>query len=370
MGNHCCQENGSGNAEIVDAGASVVNPPEDAATQPEPEAAADPEPDAEPEKEPKLVITVVGARGIRESDWTPFKNSEASKPDCYCEVRLGGKTIHTTSTIDDCCEPVWAEECSVAELGENQALEFAILDKDLVGSESVGMASIQAKDFEAKGFNGELKLADAKVDQAYIRVKIKVAGKDLPAGPEPKFAVTLTREKDKSYGVKFNMRDERTLQLVEITDGPFATYNSIWPAHKHIRVHDFITRVNKVSGNSKAMKDELVANLEVEIEVTRCVYTAIVYDRGEPHSPLGMEFAEAKTSDFAIVKSVSEAGHNANAKDHGKICTGDRIISVGGQKGKATDLVKNLENSSGKVQIVLARPATCAVRSEHWQYKN
>uniref|UniRef100_A0A7S4RHW6 PDZ domain-containing protein n=1 Tax=Alexandrium monilatum TaxID=311494 RepID=A0A7S4RHW6_9DINO len=357
MGNLCGEDKNSQTAETVDAGGIVESGPVIAGG-------------AKADKEPKLVITIVGVRGIRMSDDVPDPGH--SKRDCYCEVKGGGQMLWTTSAINDCCEPVWAEEYPVAELDDSSPLEFAVYSKDKDSgdlfrddSDLLGMALLDAKDFE-EGFNGELRLADSKMPEARIRVKVKVAGKDLPRGPDPEFAVTLEREnKDKSWGGKFNLRDEVTLQVLEMKEGPFTEYNKGAPADQQIRVNDFIVKVNDTTGSSKGMLEEFKKSLKVDLTIAPGMYSAIIYGRGEADSPLGLAFAnEQKDSEVLVVKTVDPAKHNEKARAHEKILKGDRIVSVSGVEGKEGDLLKKLKESTGKVELIVMRPRTSKNESE------
>jgi len=320
--------------------------------------------------EPALVVTVVGARGLRNSDWLPG----SGKPDCYCGVASAGKDLYTTRVIEDVLEPVWAEEFEVAEFADGAPLEFFVYDKDYVSTDFLGKAVLEAKDYAAVGFNGELKLADAGVDEAYIKVKVKVAGEELPQGPMAEFTATMERaSKEDSFGIRFDVRDGINCQVLEMLSGAaVSAYNKSAPPGERVEVHDFISGVNGVSGSSQKIAEEFKASLKVECAVKRHVYMRVVYDRGEASEPTGLQFSTYPTADFLIITGA-DGKHNERAGEHEKLCPGDRIVSIGGVQCKPAELQAKLEEQSGKVQLVVMRPAAAhseggMERAVHWLF--
>jgi len=330
------------------------------------------EKERESEKEANLVvITVVGARGLRDSDWLPG----TGKPDCYCEVMAGGRRLHTTATVESTCEPVFDEAFWVADLEEDSPLEFRVYDKDLAGRDFLGKALLPAKDYAAEGFNGELKLLDTKADQAYIRVKAKVAGRDLPPGPSAEVTITIQRSsKETPMGFRLDTRDSSLLQVTGITEeGPVGAYNAGAKLQEQVKVHDFIASVNGATG-TKAMLEEINRNLKVECLIKRCVFPTVIFDRGEASAPVGLQFVEHGNADFLVIKGMDASRQSATAKDHERLRLGDRIVSVGSTKGKASVLERRLKEHTGKVQLVVMRPASGpgaeggAARLVHWLF--
>jgi len=324
------------------------------------------------QKDPELVITVVGARGVRSSEWLPG----TGKPDCYCEVRGGAEKLYTTKAIGDVLEPVWLETFEVAEIADDSALEFSVYDKlndrDPVGSSFLGVARLEAKDYARAGFNGELKLADAGVEEAYIRVKVKVAHEELPMGLPAEFTITVERaSKEESFGIRFDTRDQITCQVLEVTPGLlFSNYNESAPPEEQVKVHDFITSVNGISGSNPKMIEQFRASLKVECTVQRSVCTSVIYDRGDASEALGLEFCKYPTADVLVITGV-DGKRNRSAGEHERLCPGDRIVSLRSLQCRPAELEDQLRAQSGKVQLVVMRPAAAHAeggleRPVHW----
>jgi len=349
MGNICKGEEKP--AEVIEVTTAKEN-------QDQKETAQEPEPQPQ-EAEPKLLITIVGAQGLRNSDWMP---GTGGKPDCFCELKSGGELLHTTAVLTDVLEPVWREECVVAEIADGAALEFGVYDKDFVGSDFLGKAVLEAKDYAAEGFNGELKLADPKAPQAYIRVKVKVAGKELPPGPPPEFTVTAEKPtKDGSYGLALDYQDGKTLHVYGVKEGVFSAYNASVKPSMQVKVDDYIVSVNGEADVSANMLQQFRDQQKVECVVRRSIKTTILFARGDAGSPLGLEFPEKPQDSYLVVKAIAAEGaaaaSNANAKEQDKLLAGDRIAAVGGKKGNSAEMKALLEKASGKVQLNIVRQA-------------
>mmetsp|Transcript_28470 Transcript_28470/g.88560 ORF Transcript_28470/g.88560 Transcript_28470/m.88560 type:complete len:362 (+) Transcript_28470:83-1168(+) len=331
---------------------------EKVAMEPEKEAPRQKKGDGKAQGEPKLLISVVGARGLRESDWMPG----SGKPDCYCEVKTGNLLLHTTRVIDNACEPLWAEECKVSDLADGSPLEFHVHDKDAVGSDFLGSATLSAKEYMREGFNGEIKLDKSGASQAYIRLKVKLAGKDLPTGPTPEITVSAEKpSKETSFGLDLDTQDGVTLHVLEVKGGPFQDYNSNAPADLQVKPGDVIVNVNGSTGSTEKMLTEFRNELKVECVIKRSVMTSIVFDRGDASTPLGLEFPEKLLGELLVVRSIrggAAEAYNATAKDVDKLYPGDRIVSAGSVTGKAGSLKDKLDSQDGKIQLQILRAAS------------
>uniref|UniRef100_A0A7S4T3H0 PDZ domain-containing protein n=1 Tax=Alexandrium monilatum TaxID=311494 RepID=A0A7S4T3H0_9DINO len=319
-----------------------------------------------------FVISIMGARGLRSSSWLP----RSDKVECYCEVKSSEKLLYSTRAIEDPCEPVWNEDVKVASMEEEAALEFSVYDMGAKGVTLLGTGVIKAKDYLQVGFNGLVRLKDAKSGpEAFIRVKVKVTGSALPPGPPAEFNVSAVRaSEEESFGLRFDGRDDYNCQVLELVAGAFADYNAGVLPHKQVKKFDFIMSVNGITGASHKMREEFDSKREVNCRVSRSVTTSIIYDRGAASEPLGLEFADLPTSDFLIITAVDEAKHNAKAKDHEKLCVGDRIIAIGSVKCKPNQLQDKFKEQSGKVQLLIMRPAAAqdkdgVERMVHWLFE-
>eukprot|EP00413_Alexandrium_margalefii_P049287 CAMPEP_0204610238 /NCGR_PEP_ID=MMETSP0661-20131031/61401_1 /ASSEMBLY_ACC=CAM_ASM_000606 /TAXON_ID=109239 /ORGANISM="Alexandrium margalefi, Strain AMGDE01CS-322" /LENGTH=367 /DNA_ID=CAMNT_0051622043 /DNA_START=67 /DNA_END=1170 /DNA_ORIENTATION=- len=349
MGNVCASSTTDEKPEVVDSKSSA-----------EPAVPLKEEPatplTAEPEPEAKAIVTVVGARGLRSSDWLPG----TGKPDCYVEMRSKGELLHTTAVISNTCEPVWAEEKPLMEFEGGAPLEFSVYDKDLIGSDFLGRATLEAKDYASEGFNGEVQLRDAKAPQAYLKVKVMMPGKDLPPGPPAEYTVTIERAKKESYGLRLDKQDPRRLVVFGISDGPFSKHNADVKPQEQVKVNDFLVAVNSAN-DTAAMLSEFGSSLKVECKFKRGVPVSVVFDRGDDSAPLGLEMAEKPGSMTSVlVRSFgggAAARHNEAAREHEKINAGDRILALGATRGKAEDIKRAMESAKGQLQLTLLKPA-------------
>jgi len=322
----------------------------------------------------QLVVTIVGVRGLRDADWLPG----TGKPYCHCDLTTGRLVLHTTSGIPNTPEPTWCDECRVTDIALGSPLTFTVYDKDHLGVDMLGQATLQSKDYAANGFNGELKLQDARVSQAFIRLKVKVAGKDLPPGEPAEITVIAERtSQDIGFGLDLDPRDDATLHVMGLRDGPFTDFNSSAYPHFQLKVGDVIVSVNGVAGCAEKMVAQLKNQTKVECKVKRTVLTTVILDRGSTSDPLGMQFPEELQGETLVIKSllggVAEK-HNQSVKPAGKFYVGDRVLSVGNVRGSAAVLKKQLDTLEGKLQLVVRRVAVPTPETKgtngiiHWLY--
>jgi len=337
MGNVCASNTANDKTEVVDSVPAVEDAPK--------------------ENQQEVVVTIVGARGLRDSDWLPG----AGKPDCYVEVRSADKLLHTTEVINNTCEPVWAEEKPLTELEAGASLEFTVWDKDTIGSDLLGKAVLNPEDYAGVGFNGELQLKDAKVPQAYLRVKVKMPGMDLPPGPAAEYTVTVEKQGKESWGLKMDKQDPKKLNIIEFKDGPFSKFNENAKPAEQVKVNDFLVSVNSAK-DSAAMLAEFGTASKVECKFKRGMPISVVFDRGDASTPLGLETPEKPGSMVSIVVTGVAAGgalakYNEAAKEGERISAGDRILAVGATRGKAVEVKKAIEGAKGQVLLTLLKPA-------------
>lgn len=130
-----------------------------------------------------LNVTIVSARGLRDADWAPGGGS--SDPFCVCEhhAALGKeKSKFQTKTIDNQNNPVWRHEETIKDFHYGDKLKFHCYDKDVVGAENLGWAELTTDKIVRDGkntFMGELKLKDAGIKNAYVKLKVEVLKRHL-----------------------------------------------------------------------------------------------------------------------------------------------------------------------------------------------
>jgi len=349
-----------GNACSGAAQKEEVVPAEPAAEEKEeanPDLTAEEEPAELAEPVPKFTVSLVGARGLRNADWLPG----SGKSDAYLELKTGSKLHHKTAVINDCLEPVWREECKIMELADDAELEFYVYDKDLVTSTKLGKAVMKHDDF-MDGFCGELELEDTGKkagDKAYLRIKIKAGDNDYPPGPPAEVTMTVERESNqKPWGLDLDLQDAHFLYVKSVDDGPFKQYNAEKPAKEQLVPGDYIAKVNDATGNAKEMVDVMKAEPKVTLLVHRNCYQTILFEKAEEE--LGLTLPPKLACEFLAIRGVEGGAakkHNESATGEMKFYPGDRIVSVAGMRGKASDLLAKIKKQTGKFQLVVERPA-------------
>mmetsp|Transcript_27995 Transcript_27995/g.87270 ORF Transcript_27995/g.87270 Transcript_27995/m.87270 type:complete len:373 (+) Transcript_27995:79-1197(+) len=321
----------------------------------------------EPEREsgaPEFSISIVGARGLRPSDWQPLG---AREPACYCEVKANGKVLFETKSDASGCEPVWAVDLDVSLAGTTPPLEFVVYGEDSQGHEFLGKARLETENYKTKGFNGELQLKDAKADWASIRVKVKLAGRDLPPGPAASFRASLQKpSKFGRWGMNFDSRDEVQLRVIDLGDGVISEYNSKAEEQRQINKGDYLIEVNGRSGNADAMLAEFRTKGSVDCVVSRPVTCTYLVDFGEASEPKGLDIVASPDVDFWVVRSVAD-----NGKGRGRLQPGDRIVAIGSTKDLA-GLPQNVKDATnGRVLVTVQRPAAGNGEGSppHWAFE-
>jgi len=355
MGSTCCRQ---GEKEPVEGEKEAASEPVAGLSTDEEVPAAEEAP-VEAEPIPKFTVALVGARGLRNADWLPG----TGKSDSYLELKTKDKVHHTTAVINDCLDPLWHEECKIMELEDDAELEFYVYDKDMVTSTKLGHVTLKSEDFK-NGYNGELELEDTGKkagDKAYLRIKVKVGENDFPAGPPAEVTMTVERaSKDKSWGLDLDLQDSIFMYVKSVEDGPFKEYNKGKQPQEQLVPGDYIAKVNDSTGASSEMLKTIKEELQVTLQVHRNYCQTIIIEKKDAKQPLGLKLPPKLACDFVAIRGVEDSGafadHNNDAKEEMKIYPGDRIVSVGGAKGKASDLQAKLNKQEGKFQIVVERP--------------
>jgi len=321
----------------------------------------EPPPPPEPEvKGPKFVFMIVGARGIRNTDWLPG----LGKPDCYCEVKSGGQLIHTTRIINDTMVPRWAEEFNVDDLNDNENLEFKVYDKDVVGSDYLGKVVLQPDAFAEKGCCQDFEMLEAgKNIKAYLGLKMKTRGQEeYPAGPPSSFEVEVEKgEEAKEYGLEIDSQDMKNLQIAQVDQGCFKAYNEKADSSVQVVISDFIVSVNGVEGSADMVKQ--FANPKVKVKLVRALNTAVLLENNDKKKKHGLKFPTKMKNDVLVVLEIGDG----YIKEYNDTCAReqrasemvlpyDRIVSVKDEVGRALSLKSALEKASGKFQIGIQRP--------------
>lgn len=126
-----------------------------------------------------LAMTIIGARNLRNADFSfPFRKN-LSDPYCVCEI--AGKPLSRTVTdvVQDNLNPEWNHEAQFNDFEVGDALKFSIWDKDNIKRDDfLGCCYLSSAKFHPDGFEGELLLQEAgKNRQAFVKVRIEKAAK-------------------------------------------------------------------------------------------------------------------------------------------------------------------------------------------------
>lgn len=313
---------------------------------------------AEP-AEPALVLTIVGARGLRNADWIPGQG----KSDTYCIVHYEGKEIHRTVTVKDTLEPFWREDVNIQKFDGKQAMTFHLYDQDYLSSDYLGKVELPPQAFAEEGFNGEVIIEEAGDGvQAYLRLKVQLRGKELPPGPPTELTVTADKANHQTWGLDLDTQDEELLFVTEVRPGPFFDANEKLAPEEQVIKSDFVLAVNGIRGTPATLLNEFKVARTITLHLTRSVETTICFEHKNRKLPLGLVFPEKPAGEALVVCAVEE-GSAAEEYNKGqtnemlKINNGDRIIAVGGYRGKAGELMDKMENikRKGRVHIELMR---------------
>eukprot|EP00421_Protoceratium_reticulatum_P000946 CAMPEP_0168371654 /NCGR_PEP_ID=MMETSP0228-20121227/7883_1 /TAXON_ID=133427 /ORGANISM="Protoceratium reticulatum, Strain CCCM 535 (=CCMP 1889)" /LENGTH=426 /DNA_ID=CAMNT_0008384549 /DNA_START=127 /DNA_END=1404 /DNA_ORIENTATION=+ len=312
-----------------------------------------------------VTVAIMGATGLRSPVWAPV----AGRPECCCVLGLGGEEVFKTRTVRDCLDPTWREEVELPDYMDGKPLEFSIFDVDMGRSFFLGRVSVASSTFLSdSGFHGDLKIEEAGegADQAFLKLKIKVAGKDYPPAPPAEFRMSIDLLSWQSYGLKMDFHSfTNTLTVIEVRDGPFLAYNGGAMVAEQIRKLDFIMNVNGAT-SCLDMLEEFKTQSKVELLVRRPQeYLALIdCSVGRRH---GLGFPKKCAGEFLVITRVGAgtvSDWNDSQPEEKQVKPGDRIVSVGGESMKASEIKAMIEHGGGLFQCLLIRP--CSDDAMRW----
>lgn len=324
-----------------------------------------------PEEEPlastlKFTVSIVSARGVRTGEWFP---GTGDRGDCFCVVKIAGtdEVLYKTQDLQQTSvEPRWNEEFEIAEHLPGDALEFSVWDcfseetKVPEGSTNklVGRVTLPSSMFEESGFNGELELENTgkNITAAHLTLKIKVEDQEYPDEVDPEFSIGITRDPKAPLGVDLDTQDDNMLYVSGVKSGPFQLYNSTVKSTDQLKQGQFIVQVNGVAGNTALMAENLKKHWKLDLVVRRSMEMTVPIDKKEKKTSLGLEFPKVNSNNLMIVDIIHGPVYAWNcANPDLEVRTGDRIVAVNGQGGKASDLQKKLK-ALDKFQLTVVRP--------------
>jgi len=159
----------------------------------------------------KPTIVIVGARGLRNADWS---FSGANKSDPYTICRIVGKNDFQirTRTIDDALDPVWNHKEVMKNWEPGDDLIFQVFDKDFgKRDESLGTFTLLSSEFDRHGFDGDLRLRETGGPaRSYLKVRIFFGEHDWNDDDIQNAAMaTATFTKSGMTSVMHRMRNKR-----------------------------------------------------------------------------------------------------------------------------------------------------------------
>jgi len=323
----------------------------------EPIKAVEPQSATDPPPGPRLVVAIVGTRGLRNSFWYPG----ASKPECYCVIRVAGNEVYRTKSISDTLDPIWGEECEFTSPSQDLPLEFVLYAEDASSPELLGRCELSSEKFRNGGFNGELPLVEAASASESPLLRLKVKGdKDFPPGPPSEFRVTLERTSvEKPWGMDVNYQETHALYVIRVLPGPLQEYNATADKNVEIRRSDFVICVNDKRGDAVQLKSEIAGATKLHLVIRRALEVVVFVDRGDAQQSHGLSFAKPLSEHGLVVQSIGDGAimeGNKLAKDDSlKLKVGDRIVAVAGEQSNAATLMQRLESRLGKFQVTVLR---------------
>lgn len=176
------------------------------------------------------------------------------------------------------------------------------------------------------------------------------------------FKVPIPMQKDQYPGFLLDVSGGPYLRVCKIERyGPIAEYHERAPEDRHVRVGDFVTGVNNISGDSEKMILALGAGGDMELEVRRA-FEISVQGLDKRGGSLGLDLSYRASSMSVVIKEVYSDGevakwNNRVQEAETRICANDHIIAVNGKNGTSRQLVQAI-NESQKLDLLITRPSS------------
>jgi len=119
-----------------------------------------------------LKLKIIGARGLRDSDW--FMGSSDAYVVCEIPNKPNSKVKTNVSQDGD---PMWNHEAKITGYIVGDSLSFTVWDDDTYKDDIIGKVVLDSAKFNPGGFEGELPLEDPanKGRKAFLRIKVGTA---------------------------------------------------------------------------------------------------------------------------------------------------------------------------------------------------
>merc|ERR1712079_337723 len=120
---------------------------------------------------------------------------------------------------------------------------------------------------------------------AFLRLKIKVPGKDFPTAD---FEIEVSKGDAAAWGLDFDTQDPKILSVFGLNAGPFQLYNRGAPPGRQLKENDFIKSVNGIAGNTQAMLAQFKMQKHLRIVVVRGMQFNVCLDLTNPSTSIGL----------------------------------------------------------------------------------
>lgn len=306
--------------------------------------------------DPKILVQIVGARGIRRGGWFPGHG----RSDCHCLIRIQGEEEYfykTRTKQYDRIEPLWHEEIPILleHFGENVEISvwdtFSWDEKMPAGSSSrlIGSCILTSGMYQPDGFNGELQLRGGlwgDASAAYLALKVREEGGRYPPGLDSTFHISFRRSPELPLGLDLDTQHECCVYVVDVKFGPFQFYNLNHRETERLMPGYFITEVNGRTLDSEELVEALNKETHLDLRIRRSVEMTVAVDKKDRRASLGLVFAAKGALNNLLIKEVMEGPVWDWNNSHPGLAVqaGDRVVAINSHRGKVSDLRRRMKD--------------------------
>mmetsp|Transcript_33350 Transcript_33350/g.65728 ORF Transcript_33350/g.65728 Transcript_33350/m.65728 type:complete len:251 (-) Transcript_33350:280-1032(-) len=232
-----------------------------------------------------------------------------------------------------------------------------------------GKVLLKPHQFAATGFNGEMMMDEAGENlQAYLGLRMKMAGQEYPSGPPSTFTVVVEKGENQHYGIVFDTSDRAALMIFRVCDkGAVAEHNRRTKPCEQLVQTDFITSVNGVSSPLACIRQ--FQKPKVTCAVRRGIQFSVTLKRENLQKPLGVIVSETSVNSIGItIACITEGAvqeyNDECIEEEDKFHVHDRIINVNGMTGKPANIRAKMMSSTGNIQVRILRACPMAALPE------
>jgi len=183
------------------------------------------------------------------------------------------------------------------------------------------------------------------------------APKPAPAAapaPAVEYTITVTKTAGETLGLSFDGMDDMAV-VTDVKDvGVIAKHNKTASPGEQVASGDRLLEVNGKGGNLKELAAEMGKIDKLSIKFKRAQNWEIQVDKAKG---LGLSLAHKEASSALFVGELNAGAIKTwnEANPQAAVMKGDRILSVNGQSGPATQVIEAIKNANGILTIKFAR---------------